>query len=191
MTSSRRQAAARRRNPEKNAGLPLSGGPEFLLVGILRRPHGVKGEMLMAVLTDFPERLTPETTLYLGEDHEPHSLTSRRHHNDGLLVRFDDHQRREDVETWSNTNVYVPAADRPPLPEGEYYLHQLVGLRVVTDEGETLGELTEALETGANLVYVVRTPEGKEVLLPAIDEVVLKVDVPGGQMTVHLLDGLV
>lgn len=191
MTSPRRQAAARRRNPEKPPGPPPSGGPDFLLVGILRRPHGVRGEMLMAILTDFPERLTPATTLYIGEDHIPHTLASRRHHNDGFLVRFEGHTRREDVETWSNTNVYVSAADRPPLPEGEYYLHQLLGLRVLTTEGAELGRLTDALETGANLVYVVRTPENKEILLPAIEDVIRNIDLASGTMTIHLLEGLV
>ncbi|MBI3160765.1 MAG: 16S rRNA processing protein RimM [Chloroflexi bacterium] len=191
MTSRRRQQAARRRNKRQTPGPPLPGGPEFLLVGVVRRPHGVKGEVLLAVLTDFPERLQPDTVLYLGEDFEPHALASLRGHNDGLLVRFEGVASRDDVADWSNLNAYVRAADRPPLPEGEYYLHQLLGLNVVAEDGEALGVLADVLETGANYVYVVRTPEGKEVLLPAIPEVVLNIDVPGGVIQVHLLEGLV
>ncbi|TAK14387.1 MAG: 16S rRNA processing protein RimM [Anaerolineae bacterium] len=191
MTSRRREMADRRRNQNRTPGPPPPGGPEFLLVGVVRRPHGVKGEVLLSVETDFPERLQPDTVLYVGEQHEPHTLTSRRGHNDGLLVRFDDHARREDVDGWNNLNVYVRTDDRPPLPEGQYYLHQLLGLKVVTEDGATLGTVTEVLDTGANSVYVVNTPEGKEILLPAIPDVVLTVDVPGGIMTVRLMDGLV
>jgi 16S rRNA processing protein RimM len=85
----------------------------------------------------------------------------------------------------------VPATNRPELPEGEYYHHQLVGLNVVTDEGHELGVLADILETGANDVYVVRAADGNETLLPAIPSVVLEVKLADRQMRVHLLDGLI
>jgi 16S rRNA processing protein RimM len=191
MTSRRRQQAARRRNKRQTPGPPPTGGPEFLLVGVVRRPHGVKGEVLLAVLTDFPERLQPGVVVYLGEDFVPQALASRRGHNDGLLVRFEGVSSRDDVADWSSRSVYVRADDRPPLPEGEYYLHQLLGLNVVTEDGEALGVLADVLETGANPVYLVRAPEGKEILLPGIPDVILKIDIPRGMMTVRLMEGLV
>ncbi len=191
MTSRRREIAARRRQKLTGAGTPSVAPPAFLSVGILRRPHGVQGEMLMTVQTDFPERLKAGTTLYLGEKHELVILTKTRHHNQGLIVSFEGYATREDVENMRNAGLFVRADDRPPLPVGEYYLHEIFGLTVVTDEGLVLGSVTDWIETGANGVWVVRSEEGVEVLLPDIDDVVLKIDLEKKQMLVHLLEGLI
>lgn len=191
MTSRRRQIAARRRAKHQDTGSPQIGEPVFLLVGILRRPHGVKGEVLMGIMTDFPERIQPGITLYLNEGAEELTVTSVRHHNKGKLIRIEEYPSREDVENIRNRDVFVRADDRPPLPKGEHYWHELIGMQVVTDDGDFLGVLTNLIETGANNVYVVHNDEGKEILLPVIDEVVLKIDKKKKQMTVHLLEGLV
>lgn len=172
------------------ASLPV-GEPEYLAVGFLRRPHGVKGEMIMDVHTDFPERLKTGMTLFVGEDHIPMKLAGRRPYQAGLLVRFRGFKTPEQAGLYRNTWVYVRASDRPPLPEGEYYHHQLLGLDVITDEGRALGTLVEVLETGANDVYVVRDADGRETLLPAIPAVILDIRLADRLMRVHLLDGLV
>jgi 16S rRNA processing protein RimM len=86
--------------------------------------------------------------------------------------------------------VHVHVDDAVPLEDGEYYLFQIEGIQVVTEDGESLGHLSGLLETGANDVYVITTPEGDEILLPVIPDVIKKVDVPGGVMIVHLLEGL-
>lgn len=172
-------------------GSPPVGEPEYLVVGFLRRPHGVKGEILMDVHTDFPERLKTGLTVFVGDDYQPMVIASRRLHGAGMLVRFRGIKTPEDAGIYRNTRVYVPTADRPELPEGEYYHHQLIGMRVVTDEGRDLGMLADVLETGANDVYVVRDVDGNEILLPAIPPVILDIDPAGRQMRVHLLDGLV
>lgn len=165
--------------------------PAFLLVGKLHRPHGVRGEMIMSVMTDFPERLKPGTVVYLGVGHDPVTIKSIRHHNRGVLIALEGYTSREEVAPLRNVEMFVPAEDRPPLPEGEYYLHEIFGLQVVTDEGVTLGVVADWLETGANGVFIVHDEEGKEILLPDIDEVILKIDLEAGQMIVHLLEGLV
>ena len=188
MTSNRRRIAARRRN--KRTGSPERGEPVFLVVGRLHRPHGLKGEILMGVMTDFPERIQPKGTLYVGTQHEPLKIQSRRAHSKGLLLQFEDYDSRETVSVLTNQDVFVRADDRPPLLEGEYYQHQLIGLQVVTDEGQTLGKLVEFLETGANDVYVVKKEGKKDTLLPAIDDVVLGIDLEAGEIRVHLLEGL-
>ena len=172
-------------------GSPPIGEPEYLVVGFLRRPHGVKGEILMDVHTDFPERLKTGMTLYVGDQYQPMVVSSRRPHASGLLVRFRGIKTPEDAGLYRNTWVYVPAANRPSLPEGEYYHHELIGLNVITDEGHELGVLADIIETGANDVYVVRDADGKDVLLPAIPSVILDVKVADRQMRVHLLDGLI
>jgi 16S rRNA processing protein RimM len=181
-------------NPRANkpqAGSPQVGEPEFLVVGKLRRPHGVRGEILLEVITDFPERLQPGVTVLVGEQHQQKRIRSRRVHNKGLLVSFDGYTTPETVGTLRNALVYVPTADRPPLPEGEYYHHQLLGLSVLNDEGQDLGRIIQILTTGANDIYVVRGEGGAEILLPAIDAVIREIDLEKGLIYAHLLPGLV
>jgi len=175
---------------EQPAGSPKTGEPEFLVVGKFRRSHGVKGEIVMEVITDFPERLRPGITVYVGETHAPMILRGRRWHDRALILKFDEYQDPEGVGELTNRMVYVRADDRPPLPEGEYYHHQLLGLKVVSDIGRPMGYVIQILETGANDVYVVRPDSGPEILLPVIDSVILKVDLERGEMVVHLIPGL-
>jgi 16S rRNA processing protein RimM len=144
----------------------------------------------MAVITDFPERIQPGATFYLGEGYTPMVVATVRHHSKGLLLRFEGIDTREEVELLRNQGVFVSADDRPPLPDGEYYLHELIGMQVVTDKGEMLGELSEMIETGATNVYVIRREGKAELLIPATDEVILAVDVDKKSMRVHLLEGL-
>lgn len=174
-----------------DSGSPTVGEPEYLVVGFLRRPHGVKGEILMDVHTDFPERLKTGKTVFVGDSYQPMVMASLRPHAAGMLVRFRGIKTPEGAGQYRNTWVYVPTASRPALPEGEYYHHQLIGLNVISDEGRELGMLVDVLETGANDVYVVRDADGREALLPAIPPVILEVRLADRQMRVHLLDGLI
>ena len=144
----------------------------------------------MEVITDFPERIRQGKTLLIGESHQPMRVTSRRVHANNLLLAFDGIDSSEEVGRLRNQFVYVPASNQPPLAEGEYYHHQLLGLQVTSEDGLELGNITSILETGANDVYVVRAESGKEVLLPAIESVILEIDLEKGQMLVHLLPGL-
>jgi 16S rRNA processing protein RimM len=145
----------------------------------------------MDVHTDFPERLKTGKTVFVGDHYQPKVIASLRSHAAGMLVRLRGVKSPEDAGQYRNAWVYVPTADRPALPEGEYYHHQLLGLNVVTDEGHDLGVLVDVLETGANDVYVVRAGDGKETLLPAISPVILEIRLADRQMRVHLLDGLI
>jgi 16S rRNA processing protein RimM len=174
-----------------HSGSPSTGEPVYLAVGFLRRPHGVHGDILMEVYTDFPERLQAGTKVILGEKHVPASIKHIRSHNDGLLIGFEGFETPELVGQLRNLTVYVPTADRPALPEGRYYHHQLLGIRVVDDAKKELGTLTDIIETGANDVYVVTDEDGLALLLPAIQDVVLGVDLSAKTMTVHLIPGLV
>ena len=183
--------ASQKTTATAGTGSPPVGEPEYLVVGFVRRPHGVKGEMLMDVHTDFPERIKTGLTVFVGEQYQPLVIASLRTHAKGLLIRFRGTKTPEDAGLYRNTWVYVPTADRPELPEGEYYHHQLLGLNVVTDEGVELGVLVDIIETGANDVYVVRNADGKEVLLPAISPVILDVILADRQIRVHLIDGLI
>lgn len=164
--------------------------PQFLIVGRIVRPHGVRGEMAMLLMTDYPERLSRLKTLYIGEQHVGHTVKSIRPHRKGMLLAFDEVLDRDHAEQYRDEFVFVAIAQAVPLEEGEYYLYQIEGIRVIADTGEELGHITSLIETGANDVYVVKTGNGKEILLPVIPEVIRSVDVQNRVMIVHLLDGL-
>jgi 16S rRNA processing protein RimM len=144
----------------------------------------------MEVFTDFPERIVPGAIYYIGSQQMPLELVSCRPHKHGLLVRFKGYDIREQVAGLRNQLVQVRSDDLPSLPEGDFYLHQLLGLDVVDEEGALLGQVSEILSTGANDVFVVRTAGGSELLLPAIRSVILKMDLEARLIRVHLLPGL-
>lgn len=178
-------------NLERSAGSPSVGEPVFLVVGKIHRPFGLRGELLMGIQTDFPERLQPRVTVYVGDDHVPLDIHAIREHGRLLRISFDGLTNPEEAGEYRNQFVYVRADDRPQLPEGEFYHHQLIGLHVVSDEGDILGILTKIIETGANDVYVVRSENDREVLLPAIESVILDIDLERSEMRVRVLPGLI
>jgi 16S rRNA processing protein RimM len=167
-----------------------NGEPVYLVVGFLRRPHGVRGEIMMDLHTDFPERLRSGRRLLVGEDHKLLTLAGARQHQAGMLVKFRGIETPEDVGQYRNQWVYIKASDAPPLPAGQIYQHQLFGFKVVDENDNPLGELVEIIETGANNVYVVRDDSGRELLLPAIPSVILDLNAEQRLMRVHLLEGL-
>lgn len=173
-------------------GLSHPGEPRFLVIGKLRRPHGLRGELLMEVITDFPERIQPGVIVYAGDAHQPLRVQKRRLHNDGLLIAFEGVMDSEKIQELRNCLVYVRIDDRPNLPQGDYYHHQILGLNVVDENGAPLGRVVEILETGANDVLVIAQEEKNgNFLLPYIDSVVRSIDLIGGRITVHLLPGIV
>jgi len=183
--------------PEQTTGSPPPGEPDllippiFLVVGKLRRPHGIHGEIIMDVLTDFPERLQAGARVYVGADHRLLRIQGCRTTADALLVSFEEYSDRESVGVLRNELLYVRKDEIPTLPEGEYYHHQILGLHVVDEDGVELGTVVDILETGANDVCVVRPERGPEILLPVIESTILQIDLDSGVMRVHLLEGLV
>lgn len=175
---------------EENKGSPL-GEPIYLAIGFLRRPHGLTGEIIMDLHTDFPDRIKPGRKVYVGERHEAGTIASVRAHANGLLVKLQGFDTPETAGRFRNHWVYVQSSEVPALPEGKHYKHELIGLTVMTDAGEKLGILNEVLETGANDVYVVVNEDGKEVLIPAIPDVILEVNMEDRVVKVHIIDGLI
>lgn len=182
----------RKKPKSAGSGSPSRGEPEYLVVGSLRRPHGVHGEVVMEVVTDFPERLKAGTNVFVGPAHRAMVIESVRPHGEGMLIKFNGVHTPEEAGQHRNQLVYVAAADRPPLPEGHYYEHQVLGFAVIDDETEeSIGTLSEILHTGANDIYVVARPGGGEVLLPVIASVVLGIDASRRLIRVHLIPGLI
>jgi len=174
---------------KETSGSP-NGEPVYLTVGFIRRPHGVHGEMVMDLHTDFPERMKSGRKLLVGEEHQSMTLASARPHQSGLLIKFKGIDTPEGAGQLRNQWVYIKSSEAPRLPEGKIYQHELFGFQVVDENGQVLGELVEILETGANNVYVIRNESERELLLPAIPSVVLDVDPARRLMRVHLLEGL-
>lgn len=174
----------------EKAGSLETSGPAFLVIGKLRRSHGVRGEIVMEVFTDFPERIRKGVVVYIGEEHLPKRIRSRRPHIEGLLIGLDGITTPEEAGSHRNLFVYVRTNDRPKLDEGEFYHHQILGMRVVSDEGEQLGILREILETGANDVFLVETSNHREILIPGTPEFVKEINVGKGEILVHLIPGV-
>lgn len=167
-----------------------SAEPRFLAVGRVIKPHGVAGEVRVELMTDRPERFGWLEAIYVGE-HNPRrvGVISARRHGDYVLLRLDGYPTRTEAELLRNELLQVPEAEAIPLEEGEYFLHQLLGLEVVTESGRSLGRLTSVLETGANNVFVI-DGAGGELLVPDIPDVVREVDVAGGRIVIRPLPGL-
>ena len=168
-----------------------AGEPLYLSVGFLRRPHGVHGEIIMDLHTDFPERMKKGRKIYVGDEHKPVTFENVRTHANGLLVKFKGVNTLDEASLYRNQWVFIKRQDAPALPEGQYYKHELLGLRVIDEHEELLGNLVEIIETGANDVYIVRDDSGREILVPAISSVILDLQPAHGFVRVHLLDGLV
>ena len=123
------------------------------------------GDLIMEVVTDFPERLNSGTRVFIGEGYADSQVSATRHHAHGLLMRFQGVDTPEKAGMLRNQRVYVRTADRPALPAGQFYHHELLGLEVIDEHGAVLGHLNEILQTGANDVYVVTDTENGELLV--------------------------
>jgi 16S rRNA processing protein RimM len=169
--------------------------PRFLLLGEILRPHGVRGELRMRLLTDYPERIPQLEKVFLSRDpdaenpaaHQVEHLRMNQGYGLLKLVGVDD---RDEADAFRECFVMVDFQNAIPLDEGEFYLYQLIGVRVETENGEAIGSITEVLETGANDVYVVDSPTYGEVLIPVTDQTIVKTDIDAGLVVVRLPDGL-
>ena len=165
----------------------------YLAIGRIVRAHGIRGEVSVTVLTDFPERFDSTEWVFLGNEAEadPYRLQKYRWHKKNVLLTLEGVSDRTHAEQLAGQLVQIPLEDAVPLPDGSYYLYQLVGLTVFTTAGERLGHLTDVLETGANDVLVVQNEAQQEILLPCIPDVLKSVDLSQNLITVELIDGLI
>lgn len=171
------------------AGSSAQNEPAYLLIGRLQKTHGIKGEIAMRVITQYPERIRVGKTVFLEDERKEVIISSIRWKNDLMLIGFEGFDNPEDAAKLTNLEVFSPTRNLPRLPKGQYYHHQLIGLKVWQEE-EYLGELIEILETGANDVYVIQAEGVEELLIPAIPDVIKNIDIEAGTMQVQLLEGL-
>ena len=157
-------------------------------MGRVTGPWGIRGHLKVRSHTESEERFAAGSRLYL--DGLPSTVVSSRPHRVGHVVRLDSVQDRTTAESLKGALLTIQEDDVAELPEGVFYHFQLIDMDVVSDEGEHLGRIAEILETPGNDVYLVRKQDSRDLLLPAIRDVVLDVDIESGRVTVHLLPGL-
>ena len=163
-------------------------------IGIITRPHGILGEIKVKVPPEYLRALEDIKRVYLRlpgiDSPAPYKIRGHRLHQEAVLLKFVKVVTRNDSEALRGAEVLIDLADLPALPPGEYYSYQLVGLKVVAEDGTALGQVNEVLATGSNDVYVVRKPNDGELLLPAISSVIRNIDLQAKTMTVVIPPGL-
>lgn len=162
-------------------------------VGKIINTHGIHGEVKVLRITDFPERFAKGKTLYLVKDNEqPIKLTIDGHrvHKGFDLLRFLDYTDINEVEQFKGAYLKVTEDQLTDLTEGEFYYHQIIGCTVCTSDGEVLGQIKEILSPGANDVWVMKRKQGKDVMIPYIDEIVRDIDVDAKKIVIEPMEGL-
>jgi 16S rRNA processing protein RimM len=165
---------------------------ELLIIGRIVAPFGVRGQVKLRAVTDRPDHLQRHVrTVYVGAARTPYQLVHVIQHKPGLLIlTLKDVTSRDAAEELRNTEVSIRERDAAPLDAGEYYIHELYGLRVETTEGVVVGQVREILETGANEVLIVARPGQSDALIPMIHDIVQELDLAGKRLVIQPMEGL-
>ena len=165
---------------------------QFLQVGVISSTHGIRGEDKVFPTTDDPARFKKLKIVLLdtGKELTELEVQSVKFFKQFVILKFRGIDNINDIEIYKGKSLLVPREDAVELEENEYYIADLIGMEVVTDEGE-FGILRDVMETGANEVYIIDSKEHGEVLIPAIRDCILDVDVENRRMKIRLMDGLI
>lgn len=165
---------------------------DLLKVGVITTTHGVRGEVKVYPTTD-PERYLDLEYVLLDTGRELRRLdiSNVKFFKNLVILKFKGIDNINDIEMYKQRELWVPREEAQELDEDEYYIADLIGMEVLLEDESVFGTLKDVMETGANDVYIVETKDGQEVLLPAIKECILDVDVENNTMTVHLMKGLI
>lgn len=162
--------------------------PGYRAVAVIERPRGLRGELKALPLTDFPDRFRPGAQVYLMS--ERCTITRARWHADRVYLQLAGCSDRKAADALRGELVEIPDTDRPDASQGLYYIDDIEGLRVATLAGEPLGSVREILRTGANDVWIVDRDAERDLLIPALRDIVREVDLEAGLIIVDLPDGL-
>ena len=165
---------------------------ELFRVGVISNTHGIRGEVKVYPTTDNVRRFDDlkEVILDTGKEQLILHVTSVKYFKNMVILKFKEFDNINDINPYKGMDLLVTRENAIPLEEGEYYIADIIGSKVITDEDKILGTLTDVLQTGANDVYVVKTKDGKEVLLPSIEECILDRDIENKIVKVHIMKGL-
>ena len=165
---------------------------DLLKVGVLTTTHGIRGEVKVYPTTDADRFLDLEYVLLdTGREKRKLEIEKVRFFKNLVILKFKGIDNINDIEMYKGRDLWIPREEAQELGEDEYYVGDLIGMDVLLENGEKFGVLRDVMETGANDVYVVEQVNGDEILLPAIHECILDVNVDENTMTVHLMKGLV
>ena len=165
---------------------------DFLQVGVITNTHGLRGEVKVFPTTDDPERFKAlkQVILDIGKEQQDLEIEQVKFFKQFVILKFKGFDDITAIEKYKNKGLFVSREDAVKLKKDEYFIADLLGLQVITEDNTPLGILTDVLKTGANDVYVVARENQKEVLIPAIKDCILAVDLTKKEMRVHLLKGL-
>ncbi len=165
---------------------------EILQVGIITSTHGIRGEVKVFPTTDDVRRFKrlKEVILDTGKEKKTLEIESVKFFKQFAILKFKGLDDINEVERFRQKSLYVTRKNAVRLNRDEYFIADLIGLSVLDEEGKILGTVKDVMETGANDVYIIDMTDGRELLLPAIKQCILQVDVENGFMKVHVLDGL-
>ncbi len=165
---------------------------DMFQVGVISSTHGIAGEVKVYPTTDDPKRFKKLKNVLLdtGKGMQELEIAGVKFFKQMVILKFRGYDKIEDVQPYKGRSLYVTRANAVRLEKNEYFIADLIGMKVYEEDDSCLGELTDVLQTGANDVYVVKMANGKDVLIPAIRQCILSVDVEAGRMKVHLLEGL-
>lgn len=164
----------------------------LLEIGKIVNTHGLRGDVKVAVWMDYPEDFETLDTVYLKTKKEYIKLTVQhvKYQKNNIIVKFKEYNNINDIEMYKNYVLYADRDELEELPEGVHYIVDLIGLDVVDEDGVKIGVLADVFNTGANDIYDVKRQGKKNLLLPVIDDVVKDIDIEGGKITVHVMEGL-
>ena len=165
----------------------------MLQVGVITQTHGVRGEVKVFPTTDDVNRFKKlkQVILDTGKETMPLEIQSVKFFKQFVILKFKGIDNINDIEKYKRCSLYVTREHAVPLEEDEYFIADMIGMEVCTEDGNIFGTLKDVIETGANDVYVIENAEHGEVLVPAIKECIRSVDIEKGQMMIHLMDGLI
>lgn len=165
---------------------------DLLQVGVITSTHGVRGEVKVFPTTDEPSRFKKLKKVIVddGKKQIDMEIASVKFFKNMVILKFKGIDNINDVEKYRKAQIFVTRENAIPLAENEYFIADLIGISAKSDEGEDLGTVTDVLQTGANDVYVLNTPKKEEILVPAIRDCILHVDIEKQEMLIHLLPGL-
>ena len=166
---------------------------DMLQVGAITQTHGVRGEVKVFPTTDDVNRFKKlkQVILDTGKETMPLEIQSVKFFKQFVILKFKGIDNINDIEKYKRCSLYVTREHAVPLEEDEYFIADMIGMEVCTEDGNIFGTLKDVIETGANDVYVIENAEHGEVLVPAIKECIRSVDIEKGQMMIHLMDGLI
>lgn len=166
---------------------------DLLKVGVITTTHGVRGEVKVYPTTDEPERFLELDYVLLDTGRELRKLEIKnvKFFKNLVILKFKGVDNINDIEKYKGRDLWIPREEGQGLEEDEYYIADLLGMSVVLEDGQEFGTLKDVMETGANDVYIIDSAEHGEVLLPAIKECILDVDLEKNVMTIHLMKGLI